>query len=404
LADIVILSVPAYGHLNPVLPIARELVQRGHRVTVFNDASFEKLIRPTGADFAAYPDGVIQLEDFSRTLKDGDLIAWLQMIFLATAPLLASSAKALRASPPDLIVFDGVALWGEMLATKLRVPSVCISTTFTSEVLAEVTDFPQVLRNFVSILKHLPGFLWAWLAMTLQGPFNLPWRMPIIPRQGTKATLMLTSKAVHPRTRSVDNLKFVFVGSSIEPATRSEAFDFDRLDGRPLLYVSLGTLHHGNTAFFRRVGEAFADYDGQVLLSVGRGTDLTQFAGLPGNFIVAEAVPQLRILERTHVFLTHAGLNSMHESLWSGVPMVAVPQQFEQLRNAQSMAASGAGIVLDGEAWGKPVPAAALKAAVAEVSGKRDAYAAAAARLGDSLKAGGGYIEAANRIEMAARR
>ena len=71
MAYIVILSVPAYGHLNPVLPIAQELVRRGHRVTIFNDRSFEHLIRPTGADFAAYPPGIIQLEDFSRTLRNG---------------------------------------------------------------------------------------------------------------------------------------------------------------------------------------------------------------------------------------------------------------------------------------------------------------------------------------------
>jgi hypothetical protein len=403
LAHIVILSVPAYGHLNPVLPIARELVQRGHRVTIFNEASFEPLIRPTGADFVAYPP-VLHLEDFSRTLKDGDLIAWLEMIFLATAPLLSFSAKKLRGNPPDLLVFDGVALWGEMLATKLRLPSVSISTTFTSEVLDEVTDFRQVMRNMRSVAMRVPGFAWAATAMLLQGPLNIPWRAPIIPRQGNRLTLMLTSKAVHPTTKSVDNPKFAFVGSSIEPATRSEQFDFGQLDGRPLLYVSLGTLHHGNTEFFRRVGEAFGDFPGQVLLSVGRGTDLGQFADLPANFIVAEAVPQLRILERTHVFLTHAGLNSMHESLWSGVPMVAVPQQFEQLRNAQSMAASGAGIVLDGEAWGKTTPAVALKAAVTEVSAHREKYAAAAAKLGDSLKAGGGYVEAANRIETALAR
>jgi UDP:flavonoid glycosyltransferase YjiC (YdhE family) len=115
-------------------------------------------------------------------------------------------------------------------------------------------------------------------------------------------------------------------------------------------------------------------------------------------------VPQLAILERAHIFLTHAGLNSMHESLWSGVPMVAVPQQFEQLRNAQAMAAAGAGIVIDAEAWGKPASAAALRAAVDELEAGHQRYADAAAMLGRSLREGGGYVEAANRIEQAATR
>ena len=91
MARIVVLSVPAYGHLNPVLPIVRRLVARGHEVTVFNEASFGPLIHATGARFAAYPP-VIHLGDFSRTLKNGDIIAWIEMILGATGPLLADLA------------------------------------------------------------------------------------------------------------------------------------------------------------------------------------------------------------------------------------------------------------------------------------------------------------------------
>ena len=404
MAHIAILSVPAYGHLNPVLPIAKELVRRGHRVTVYNDRMFEPLIRPTGAAFAAYPEGVIELEDFSRTLKDGDLVAWLQMIFLATGPLLGFTARAMRNDPPDLIVFDGVALWGEMLATKLRLPSVSISTTFAFEVWREMTSIREFIRYQLSVYPRLPGFAVGVTKMMLQGLRSLPWRMPLMPRQGTVTTVMLTSRELHPKTPLFERGRYAFVGCSIEASTRLEQFDFGRLDGRPLLYVSLGTLHHGNTAFFQTAIEAFRDYRGQVLVSVGRGTDLSQFAGAPPNFIFSEAVPQLAVLERAHVFLTHAGLNSMHESLWSGVPMVAVPQQFEQLRNAQAMEAAGAGVLIDSEAWHRPVTAEALREAVAKVEADHDRYAKAAVALGQTLRAGGGYLAAADIIETAATR
>ncbi len=404
MAKIAILSVPAYGHLNPVLPIAKELARRGHQVTIFNDANFAPLITATGASFAPYPEGVIQLEDFSRTLKDGDLVAWLAMIFMATGPLLGAAYKALRDDPPDLVVFDGVAIWGEMLATKLRVPSVSISTTFIFEVFRQISGPMEFIRYELSVLRHLPQFALGFLKMQWHGLRNLPWRLPLAPRQGSELTIMLTSKLVHPKTPYFEGKRYAFTGCSIEPSTRLEAFDYGKLDGRPLLYISLGTLHHGNTAFFTRCIEAFRDYPGQVLVSVGRGTDLRQFAGAPANFIFAEAVPQLAILERARIFLTHAGLNSMHESLWAGVPMVAVPQQFEQLRNAQAMAAAGAGLVLDDEAWGKPANARMLRAAVDQLEAGHETYAAAARTLGQSLRDGGGYVEAANRIEQAATR
>jgi MGT family glycosyltransferase len=397
-ARIAVLSVPAYGHLNPVLPIVRQLVQRGHEVTVFNETSFEPLMVATGARFSAYPP-VIHLEDFSRTLKDGDMIAWIEMILGATGPLLSALTGPLRDEPPDLLVFDGIAVWGEMLAAKLGLPSVAISTTFMSDAFART--WGEVAHDTLSIGRLIPNFLWDVLRILPHGPLNVPHTLPLVPRRGD-VTLMLTSRAFHPPSRRRDEAHFVFVGCAIDPGTRRETFDFVQLDGRPLLYVSLGTLHHGNAAFFDTCIAAFRDFPGQVLISVGRGSDLSRYAGAPPNFIFAEAVPQLAVLERTGVFLTHGGLNSVHESLWHGVPMVAVPQQIEQLNNAGAMQAAGAGLVIDTEAKGGDVTAGELRTAVDRVLANRKAYAAAAARIGASLREGGGIEEAANIIERQA--
>jgi MGT family glycosyltransferase len=395
LARIVVLSVPAYGHLNPLLPIVRRLVARGHDVTVFNEASFEPLVRVTGARFAAYPP-VIHLEDFSGTLKNGDMIAWIEMILGATGRLLADLAPRLRAAQPDLLVFDGIAVWGEMLASKLKLPSVAISTTFCSDAFGR--RFGEVAADTLSIVRLLPRFAWDAALIVRHGAAHLPRTLPLVPRRGD-VTLMLTSREFHPPSRRRDDPNFTYVGCAIDPDTRPETFDFSRLDGRHLLYVSLGTLHHGNAAFFDTCIAAFADWPGQVLVSVGRGTDLSPYATAPANFIFAEAVPQLAILERTHVFLTHAGLNSVHEALWHGVPMVAVPQQIEQLHNAHAMEAAGAGLVVDTEARGQRVTATELRGAVDRVSAGRETYAAAAARIGASLRDGGGIERAADLIE-----
>lgn len=400
MARIAVLSVPAYGHLNPVLPIVRQLVLRGHEVTVFNEASFAPLITATGAAFAAYPP-VIHLEDFSRTLKDGDMIAWIEMILGATGPLLAALAPRLEAERPDLVVFDGIAVWGEMLASKLKLPSVAISTTFMSDAFARTLG--EVAHDTLSIARLAPNFIWDVTRILVQGALHLPRTLPLVPRRGD-VTLMLTSRDFHPPSRRRDEPDFVFVGCSIDPGTRRETFDFGKLDGRPLLYVSLGTLHHGNAGFFDTCIEAFGDFPGQVLVSVGRGTDLGRYTGAPLNFIFAEAVPQLAVLERTSVFLTHGGLNSVHEALWHGVPMVAVPQQIEQLHNAEAMEAAEAGLVIDSEAKGRPVTAAVLRAAVDRVMAGRESYAAASARIGASLREGGGIEEAANIIERQALR
>jgi len=396
MANLVVLSLPAYGHVNPLLPIVAELVQRGHVVRVFGGREFEASIRQAGGRFVPYGPGLSQA-DLMRNLTDGDLVRWLALILGATGPLLGGVLDELQRDRPDLLVFDGTAVWGEMAATKLRLPSVSISTAFIFEVFAGLEGGGEFARYMATLVKLFPQFVAAWLRMARYGTYNLPWRMPLMPRQG-QVTLVLTSRAIHPATSRFDNPRFAFIGSSIDPSTRAETFDFSRLDRRPLVYVSLGTLHIGNHGFFDTAMQALRDLPVQVLLSVGRGTDLGHFADAPANFIVANAFPQLAVLERASLFVTHAGLNSMHEGLWFGVPMVAVPQQFEQLRNARSIERAGAGVVLDGQCFGRPVAADALRAAIEAVSA-RSSYRETAAALGRSLHEAGGYREAANRIE-----
>jgi MGT family glycosyltransferase len=400
MAKIVLLSLPAYGHVNPQLPVVAELVRRGHSLTVFNEASFGPLIRRTGADFVAYPP-VLSVADLARVLHDGDLMRWLALILGSSGPLLRGILPELRRNRPDLLLFDGVAVWGEMAATNLRLPSVSIATSFIFEVFRGLEGGGEFWRYMRSFWLLFPNLVAAWVRMNAAaGTRSLPWRMPLMPRQGTVVTLVLTSKAIHPKTPKLESPRFAFVGSSIERSTRSETFDFSRLDGRPLVYVSLGTLHFGNQGFFDRAMEALADLPVQVVLSAGRGNDLSRFAHAPANFIIAEAVPQLDILERSALFLTHAGLNSMHEALWFGVPMVAVPQQFEQLRNARSIEAAGAALVLDDQCYGRPVTTAALRKAVDAVMAD-PGYRDRARALGQSLREAGGYQEAADRIETA---
>jgi MGT family glycosyltransferase len=214
-------------------------------------------------------------------------------------------------------------------------------------------------------------------------------------------TLLLTSAELHPKSPLFDDPSFAFLGPAIDPKTRLENFDFGRLNDRPLIYVSLGTLHFSNDRFFELCMEAFADYPAQFLLSAGRGSDIGRFRHVPGNFIIADSVPQLAVLERASLFITHGGLNSLHESLWFGVPMVMVPQQFEQLRNALTAGRGGAAIVLDDECYRRHVTPEALRAAVDKIMSS-PAFRTAARELGRSLHEAGGFKAAASQIEAVA--
>ena len=119
---------------------------------------------------------------------------------------------------------------------------------------------------------------------------------------------------------------------------------------------------------------------------------------IPDNFTVRPTVPQLQVLEQADVFITHAGINSVHEGLYFGVPLILIPQQAEQLINAVVVEKQGAGIVLRQRMAERGVTAADLQTALQTIRAQ-SSYREAAARIQKSLRATGGYTYAADEVQ-----
>src|SRR5439155_354934 len=78
-----------------------------------------------------------------------------------------------------------------------------------------------------------------------------------------------------------------YTGPFVDSAQRSPAdFPWDKLDTRPLVYASLGTLQNGSEATFRIIAQACAGLKVQLVLSLGGGLDPARLGPLPGDPIV----------------------------------------------------------------------------------------------------------------------
>lgn len=401
MARISILSVPAYGHLIPMLGVIRELVRRGHDVEVLNGPEMEPVVARTGARFVAYPPA-LTAGDFVKTLKNGNLVAFIDMMLSVTPPLARFTLSHLRANRPDVIVYDAIAYWGVIAKRTLNLPSVMDSPIFVPELIRHRVNWQEIFWYAWQVLLHLPGLVVGWVRIALMfGVSRLPLFIPLLPMRAD-VNVILSSREVHPKSPLTRNpKKWVFVGGTMDPETRPDPFDFSRLDGRPLVLVSLGTIQFTNDAFFRNVMETFADFPAQFVLAAGPGSDPSRLGTPPENFIVVPTYPQLPLLERAAAFITHGGLGSIHEGLWHGVPMVGVPQHFEQLRNAR--AAQGGITILDHRCYGREVSGADLRTALETVLSD-PSYHRESKRLGESLRAGGGAAAAADAIERVAIR
>jgi MGT family glycosyltransferase len=103
------------------------------------------------------------------------------------------------------------------------------------------------------------------------------------------------------------------------------------IDRQPLIYASLGTLVNGLEDVYKHILNAVEPLeDVQVVLSVGKNISPENLGRIPSNTIVVRCAPQIELLKRAALCITHAGLNTVLESLAHGVPMVAIPIGYDQ--------------------------------------------------------------------------
>lgn len=101
------------------------------------------------------------------------------------------------------------------------------------------------------------------------------------------------------------------------------SFPFERLDGRPLVYASLGTLQNQRPEIFECLAKACVGLDVQLVISLGNPN--AQTVELPGKPIVVSYAPQQQLIERAQLVITHAGMNTVLTALSYGVPLLAIP-------------------------------------------------------------------------------
>lgn len=184
-------------------------------------------------------------------------------------------------------------------------------------VLGLLTGMPRwrtLLDRLNTVLGNPPDFLQSRALMPL---LNLP-------------TLVMCPQAFDfPTPEPSPYIRY------IEPCIDLERvpapFDFSRLTpDRPLAYCSLGSIL-SLAPFCREVVEAFRRLpQWQLVLVVGSQVDPAQFEPLPPNVMAVKYAPQLELLQRAQLFISHAGMGSMMEALYFGVPMLLFPFHGDQ--------------------------------------------------------------------------
>ena len=203
---------------------------------------------------------------------------------------------------------------------------------------------PKSPRLVLSKMRHIAKAIWLGRRLSRRHGVKGPGITGLVFGR-SDLNIVYTSRLFQPFAETFDD-RFQFVGPSVARAGRTAGCARSRMAEPALVYVSLGTLFNADATFYRNCFEAFRDMDVQVIMSIGSNVSEASLGQPPPNFSVQPYVPQLEVLQRASVFVTHGGMNSVSESLFYGVPLVVIPQMGEQETVGRRVEELGAGLYL----------------------------------------------------------
>jgi MGT family glycosyltransferase len=395
-AKTIFFNIPAQGHINPALPVIRELVQRGEEVICINSEETRAAHESTNARFEAYPF-IPTMQGLMNNASGGNLADNALELVKIAEQIMAWVLELLEREKPDYMIFDSLCSWAKQASDKLGIKAAgSISTFVLAPGALPPVPISSMLSMVGSIIPRMPAYWQAAGRMRRKFGVKGVGLAGALSNMGA-LNIVYTSALFQPGGNKLGT-SFKFVGPSLAPRASDNDFPFEAITRKPMVYISLGTINNDNLDFYRQCFEAFGNYDAQFILSVGKRTNIQALESIPANFIVRNFVPQLEVLQRSDLFITHGGMNSVHEGLYYNVPLVVIPQQFEQSIVAQQVVKHGAGVALaDKPPFGR-VTATDLRTAVDQVMKARAQYHEAAVLLGESLRVAGGYQRAADEL------
>jgi zeaxanthin glucosyltransferase len=414
MAHIAVFCLPMPSHLRLFLALSQALASRGHHISFFGVSETRRAIEQAGFDFYLIDSEAMPSGTFTALTegmgKTGALAGMrLQGHFdeLRYSAQLEQAPAIVRRIGLDGLVVDQSDASGGSIAEAVRLPWITVSSGLSMNV--EPGMPPQLtswnyasgpfaqLRNrlFYSAL-HIAGIRTRQIINGHRERWGLPRLRRIDDTFSPFAQISQQNQEFDFPRKELPKC-FHYVGPIHAASRPSIPFPWEALNGRPLLYASLGTVNQ-QKSIYERIAEACAGLDVQLVLSLGGAAEVEQFQNLAGSPLVVKFAPQVEVLERAALCITHGGLNSTLESLGAGVPLVAIPINFDQFGVAARIRWTGTGEFVKQN----QLTAARLRSAIQKVLAEAH-YTDAARRMRDAIAGTNGAEEAADIIEEVVR-
>ena len=382
------LTLPGHGHVNPTIGLVSELINRGDEIVYITAEEFRDKLEKVGAKFLGYEleDGSLKFnpKEISKSMEDLSNSANMMEKFMETSKKTLELVFTLTGEFDYLVVDHFLLLDTDLFASKFNI----------KKIISSVTTFAlneKLMDDMFSLMMATLSKSGATLPQGIEE--NMKGIREAFLNKKCDLKIVFTSKYYQPYGEDFDD-SFKFVGPSVFDRKELTDFKIENPENKKLILASLGTVANENPDFYKNCFEALGSLDDiEVIMSIGKRTDIKDLGEIPSNFKVYNYVPQLEVLKHVDLFITHGGMNSSSEGLYNDVPLIVVPQFGDQPIVANRVATLQAGLALIGDT--SPL---AIAEAVDKVLSSR-IYKENAEKVGKSLIELGGFKEAARLIK-----
>jgi MGT family glycosyltransferase len=420
MAHIGILCPHNAGHLLPEGTLGRELARRGHRVTLLGLAQSAPIAQQLDLHLHVLAEENIRGPSFPIRWTAFNCFGASWMIGLLAGYsrqaeiLLQCVPPALKELAVDGLLIDQTFAGGGTVAEHLGLPYVTVSAALPWDQEVRVpplfTPWAYTEGPRARWRNRLAYAGWRWYLgpiLKIVNRYRRAWKLRPLQRLAEEYSPLaqicqLCRELDFPRRELPPAFHYVGPLAASRPDGNTE-FPWDRLNGRPLIYASLGTVSDpANRPIFRKILAACAGIDAQLVLALGKWTDCRgaslreELGDLPQNALVVDFAPQLALLDKAALAISHAGQNTVMEALSRAVPIVAIPRSADQPGVAARVQYAGVGLM----ACSRSITTDALRQMIERVL-TEEPFRRRAQQLQHAIAAAGGAPRAADIVEAA---
>ena len=363
-----VIAPPFTSHVRALEALAWQLLEAGHRISWIHQADVGPSLRDPRIGFhavgaASHPAGSLAAL-VNRAAHPGGVQGLRRVI----ADVAASTEMLCREAPAllerlgvDAVIADQMEAAGGLLAEGLGLPFVSVACALPvnrdARIPLPVMPWAYAADRRGEQLNEGSTRVYDWLMKPHEAVIaRHAARLGLANRRSLSDCLSPTAqlsqttagfdfpRAVEPHFHHVGPLR---LPGSAEPPLES-VLNSPLDPSQPFVFASLGTLQGWRLPLFERIARACRAEGVQVLIAHCDRLDRAAEARLTrlGAAAVVGFAPQRSALQRAHVVVTHAGLNTVMDALEAGTPQLALPIAFDQPGVAARIAHAGTGLRL----------------------------------------------------------